>query len=801
MRFSTTAVARLAVRHRWTLLVAAVALGVAAYVPARGLKFDRTIESLFADSDPALQRFLRLRETFGGNEVVLVVYDDPDVLAADGSGLRRQAAVGERLRDILGVKAVLTLDRVLELPSLSATGEKLYFPPQQGIGRGLAGVFARYTHSPDGATGAAVVMLTPTNESPVSRDETLDQIFEATRDLPGKELAAATLAGEPTLIRDAYDALERDGRRLQWLTSALLAATLLVFFRDVRWVALALAVVQVSVLWTKGLLVAAGLELTLVSSVLPAVITVVGVATVTHVAVRYRAYRDRGAAAEEAFVAAASWLSWPILWACVTDAVGFAALMAADVRPVAEFGLMLAVGALMVPLATLLLAPAVALLGHKAATAGCEKLRDHNAATTSDPSERLLSVILRRPRAVAATTLLAATAVSLGGYRMRIQSEFIRNFRESSDVVQGYDHVESRLGGAGVWDVVVPAPEELTRDYLQRVRALEERLINEAGRAGGGAFPAEGEPGERETDAPPISKALSLADPLLVSAAGPLGIAAPVSVPLWQMRSRIPAFVDALYAENPTRPGQKQFRIMLRSDERQDAPTKRRIIEDVRRIAAEEVAKWPEHEAATAGRGEANTNRLAATPQAGGAEPSNEIYVTGLYVLLTRIVESVLRDQWLTFGLALALVGVTMMIALKSAWLGLAAIVPNALAVAALFGALGWLDVEVNLGVAMIAAVSLGLGVDASLHYLTAYRRARREGSDAPQAVLAAHHSAGRAITFATLALAVGFAAMMASDFLPTAWFGALTGLAMLAGWFGNLVILPAILLAVRPQG
>jgi predicted RND superfamily exporter protein len=115
-------------------------------------------------------------------------------------------------------------------------------------------------------------------------------------------------------------------------------------------------------------------------------------------------------------------------------------------------------------------------------------------------------------------------------------------------------------------------------------------------------------------------------------------------------------------------------------------------------------------------------------------------------------------------------------------------------------GGMGWLaglglaDVKLNMGAAMIAAVSMGLSVDGSLHYLWAYRQARHRGQTHELALAAAQQSVGQAMLLATLALVLGFGVLLTSPFVPTIYFGALMALAMAGGLVGNLVLLPVLL-------
>ena len=129
------------------------------------------------------------------------------------------------------------------------------------------------------------------------------------------------------------------------------------------------------------------------------------------------------------------------------------------------------------------------------------------------------------------------------------------------------------------------------------------------------------------------------------------------------------------------------------------------------------------------------------------------------------------------------------------------ALVPNVFPTLMVTGLLGWLGLKLNMGAAMIAAVSMGMSVDSAIHYLQDYLELRRKERPVRAALEAAHESAGRAMVFSTLALVVGFSALARSEFIPTIYFGVLVSLTMLGGLAGNLVVLPLLLTVVDGRG
>jgi predicted RND superfamily exporter protein len=736
-------IARLLLRRRWWLLAFAAAAAALCFWPARQLDFDRSIENMFAADEPLVASYEKLKRTFGGNEIVLAVYQDAGLLRPDGTGLRRSAAIGQRLARVPGVKGVLSIDMVM--------GDSIVDPDNE-IARRYRELFRGYTHSEDGRTVALVCMLSAPDHAKISRRETIQRLRRVMRSLPG-DLEPGLLAGEPVMVADVFRYVEQDGRRLGIASTLLLGVVIIVCFRSVRWVVIPLAVVQLTLLMTRAVLTWSGLRLTIVSSMLTAVVTVIGVATMVHVIVRYRDARAEGRLPPCAVLRMATLLVAPIFWACCTDAAGFAALMVAEVGPVRDYGLMMSIGSLLVMVSAGLLVPGLALLGRWDTDphyAWGERLLDRQLSRSAFWTERY-------PRQLGVAAVLIVALISSGIPRLEVETDFTKNFRAGSPIVRSYQMIETQLGGAGVLDVILPAPERLDWQFLQQVGQLEEQLRRQV------AVPI-GADGEVSR----LTKVISLAD--AVQAAIPAEVAQVTPAPLLDamaasaiavMRTRMPEFFRALHGEDPRQPGQHYLRIMMRAHERQPSEAKRELIQQVERISR---SAFPEAE------------------------------VTGLFVLLTRLIDSVLRDQWLTFGLAAIGVACMMTLAFRSIRLALVALIPNTAPILIVLGMMGWLGLRINLGAAMIAAVSMGLSVDSSIHYITSFRRARQQGESLSAAIHAVQHTVGRAMVYSTLALVVGFSVLCTSQFVPTIYFGVLVGLSMLGGLAGNLVVLPLLL-------
>lgn len=751
MRRIADRVASWLVSHRGLLAVAAVALAVVSVERSRGLEFVKSIDTMFDRSDPALVPYRRMARAFGSSEVVLAAYDDPDLLT--DTGIDRLRSLTAKLGQLSAVSSATSL-------ASTPLGNRIIEIEASPTARKLIDLMEGYALGADRRTAAVVCVLKPpddpasalTQRTP-SRADAIDDIRSCMREFP-----EGTVAGEPVMLRDGFAMLQRDGNLLGTTAGLLAGLVLLISFRSIRWLLVPLAVVLLALWSTRGILAVAGLRLTMVSTMLSAMVTVVAIATTVHVIIGFRQHREAGLDPEAALVRTFATLFWPVVGAIATDVIGFGALISSRVGPVHDFGIMTAIGAGMVLVAVALVVPWLALAGRFTS--------DPRQAWGEGALERgldaLVKWIIRHPLPILGAAI-TVVAVAVAGMRwLTVETDFTKNFRASSPIVASYDMIESRLGGAGVWDVLVPVSGDIDGTALSRVARLEKRLRDDVKVAG----PA----GDQ---VPALTKVMSVAD--VMAAVSPVSLdrleetrlgSWIISRAISLLETQLPQLGRSLIGTDP-HDGSRWLRVMLRARERQPAEVKRSIIAQVRQVVAEEFPGDDD-------------------------EPPGE--VTGFFVLLAQLVDRMISDQWFTFLLAAAGIFLLLSLAFRSPLLGLVALVPNALPIFVVLGLLGWLGTPINMGTAMIAAVSMGLSVDSSIHYITAFRHRLHNGDAFHAAIGTAHQTAGRAMIFSTLALVVGFLALTTSGFIPTVSFGTLSCLTLIGGLLGNLVVLPVLL-------
>ena len=723
-------------RHRAVLVLVAIGLTLAAIRPAGQLKLDERIESFYAPDDPDLTAWLDSKRWFGGDEFVMVAYEQPDLLSAEHLAELEEFAAQFRDPDRFpGVETAATQDLadVLDIAGAPLFKE-VNVVVRTMVGRILRSSLIEFSRSvligedtEVGNQSTSVMLRLKSGQEPAERTETLRRI----RETAAAHAPPTYVAGEPVQLHDMFRYVEEDATRLGFATSGLLLVVIAVMFRSLRWVALPLLVVNATILWTRALLVVTQMKLSMVSSMLNSLVTIIGIATVMHVTVTFRELRrdsDRIAAFRETFVT----LVPPVFWTTVTTAIGFLSLFTSEIVPVRSFGTMVTLGTLLILATCATILPGGILLGGL----------DTDPRDT--PFERhvvraLLAITRRveeRPKLLFGLCLALMAAAALGLGRLKVETDFSKNFRSSSEVAQAVRFFESHLGGAGNWEVNFQAPTVLDDEYLSKVRQLARRL--------------------REiemSDGTKLSKVYALTDGLDFI---PSILAKTIDDRRAALRQVQPYFETQLY-----NPDAGRMRLYLRAREQKPAEIKLALIAEVERVSRE------------------------AFPEA---------RTTGLYVLIAKLITSLLGDQLTSFLVSATGIVVCMTVAFRNFRIGLASLLPNVFPILVLIGGMGWLDVPVNIGTAMIASVSMGLTIDTSIHYISGYRHARERGLDHAAAVRETHASVGRALVFANIALVAGFSALSVSNFIPLIYFGVLVSLAMVGGLAGNLVLLPLLL-------
>jgi uncharacterized protein len=489
----------------------------------------------------------------------------------------------------------------------------------------------------------------------------------------------------------------------------------------------------------------------------------------------------------------------------LTTTMGLASLFISALRPARHLAVLVIAGVLLALVLGITAIPGLARLAARATPIS------HEAGSFSRGLTRLgrfTGESMTRPLAgVLVFTLLICVCLLKVPFALKnFEADFVKNFREGSNVRRVYQFVQNNLGPVGSIEVLVrrkdggPILGETAMQAMQSAR--ESRGIGKLDEAGkqeqqrhmlanirrqlslgtyretvGMALMLavdEFQGNVEEKLNPPVLKTLSLVDIVKYASVGRL-----LGVPLlelprfeWQFALTM-VLIDQQVPPDLMRhflsADGKAMRVNLRALESDDVYNKLAVSRRVREMA---------------------TNLLG---------PEFDVEVTGLYPLYAKIASELLRDQLRTFILALILITTCMCVALWSIRLGLLSMIPNLMPMILCLGVMGWAEIPINMATAMMLSVALGIAVDNTIHYLCRFRRELNATQDYLEAIVNTHRTVGRACVFNGVVLVSGFWVLCLSQFVPTVYFGMLIGLTMIGALIGDMIFLPMLLTLLRP--
>jgi len=172
-----------------------------------------------------------------------------------------------------------------------------------------------------------------------------------------------------------------------------------------------------------------------------------------------------------------------------------------------------------------------------------------------------------------------------------------------------------------------------------------------------------------------------------------------------------------------------------------------------------------------------------------------------MLVLYNNMLQSLFESQILTLGLVLLVIMLMFLVLFRSFKLAFIGIIPNILAAMSVLGLMGWLGIPLDMMTTTIAAISVGIGVDNTIHYMHRFKTSYPEFNNYCNTIVYCHGSIGKAMYYTGFTIVAGFSILVLSNFIPTIYFGLLTSLAMCLALAGALTLLPLLLIMFQPLG
>ena len=592
--------------------------------------------------------------------------------------------------------------------------------------------------SADG-TVAAVIVFFDERRIDAMRAEVLDRIHTLVQDALPKDFKAHFNGSLE--ISETYNRITLANQTT--FTPPILVLTMLAIyamFRSWRYTLLTMGAVLVSILWTLGLYDLLGFNYNVLSSMIVPLIVVLAISDDVHIVQHYGEARREGSP-EHAFKATVSHLVAPLFGASATTALGMCSLAVSNVVAVREFGLGSAVGVMVDFAISIVLVPTV--LGWMKP----ERERPPQQEWFEGPMRGVASFTTRRPGLVMTVAVLLTTVSLAGLFRLRVDTNHINFFSAKHPLGSSARVIDGKLAGIYTFQIFLEGPADSLKqpDALKRMDRLQAELRK----------------------LPFVKKVSSLAD-YVKRVHREIGDTGRAEIPDDPSVVAQELFVFGLGDE-----GRVELERVAASDF-----SKAQITINLASMSSDLVFE----QVLTA-------ERLANEAFAGTAVRPT---VTGSGRLFATLDSYLVRSQIGSFSTAFVTVFGVIFIVFRSWRFGVLAIVPNLFPVLAVFGAMGWLDISLNVATVMLASVALGVVDDDTIHFISRYRKETAKGVTTDEAIALATAHEGRAALTTAVINSCAFAVLALSEYRPTAWFGGLLALTMIVAFLAEIFVLPA---------
>lgn len=552
-----------------------------------------------------------------------------------------------------------------------------------------------------------------------------------------------------------------------------LIVMLAVIFRSIRWVILPLASCVYAGITMIGLLGVAGWQVTVISSNFISLMLILTMSMTVHLIVRYRQFASdhHDWSHGECLSATMAKMVWPCLYTALTTILAFGSLVLSSIKPVIDFGWMMSLGLVVTFLTSFLFFPAVA------SVLGTPRRPSLRAAPGTRMTGWLSRISAERGAWVISISLVAAALGGVGISRLEVENSFINYFGKDTEIYQGLELIDRKLGGTTPLDVLIKF--ESQNDLSETAEASgDSELDLLLGTV------SEGDPVDYWFT-PEKIKTVSDAHDFLASRYGVgqvLSLASLIRVGESVTRESFDSFqLAVLYKRMPEDLKQALLTPYVSIDTNEVRLTARvkDSLPDLRRAdLLREISAGLEQE-------------LGLSPE--------RVQISGLVVLYNNMLQSLFESQILSLGVVMLGIAAMLLVLFRSLKLAIIGIVPNLLAAAVILGVMGWTKIPLDMMTITIASITLGIAVDNSIHYLYRFRSELPRLQDYVSTLHYCHANIGRAIFYTAITIIVGFSILVLSNFLPTIFFGLLTALGMAIALLASLTLLPRLILITRP--
>ena len=766
---------------------------------SKDFRLDASSETLLIEGDPDLAYLKEVTDRYGSKDFLILTYTPNEGMVSDNS-INNLLSLKYKIQSLNWVHSVITL---LDIPLLSNSEaplqerlESFKTLKDEGVDkdRGFkeilnSPVFRNYVISEDGNTSGIIVNIKENKK--LDNIENLSKAeIEAYKDKLKKQnheniieirqviqsygdVGKIYLGGIPMIADDMMTFIKSDIVVFGLGVLLFIIATLWFVFRKLIWIIVPISSCLFSVVIMMGLLGILGWKVTVISSNFIALMLILTMAMNIHMSTRFLQLRkdfpDKNNF--EIITLTTNKMFWPIIYTVLTTVFAFLSLIFSGIKPIIDFGWMMTFGLITSFIITFTLLPT---LLNFAPTKNISIKKEQDSKITTF----LGSVSLNNKNTIFGITGIVIILSIFGISKLEVENSFINYFNKDTEIYKGMKLIDEELGGTTPLEIILkfPAKEEgkkktsteddefedwgdeedgndekywFTKDKIDRIASVHNYLDS----------------------LPQVGKVLSFSS--IIDVATQLNNNKPLgTLEMGVLYSKIPESIKTEIIDPYLSIKDNEARISLRIIDSQENLRRNDLINKINFDLKNEI----------------------------GLDES-EFKLAGVLILFNNLLQSLFKSQILTLGLVMVGIFSMFIILFRNIRLSLIGVVPNFIAAFFILGIIGLLGIPLDMMTITIAAITIGIAVDNSIHYIYRFKEEFSKIKDYNKTLKKCHSTVGVAILNTSITIVFGFSILVLSKFIPTIYFGMFTGLAMLLAMISVLTLLPALILIIKPFG
>ncbi len=543
-----------------------------------------------------------------------------------------------------------------------------------------------------------------------------------------------------------------------------------VIFKQFRWVAIPLSAALFSSIISIGVIGWLEWKVTVVSANFVSIVMIISLSLAVHLIVRYQELNHKLDLDQKALVnETLRQMFLPCLYTALTTLAAFASLVISDIKPLIDFGFMMVISIVSIFIFTFIYFGSLNAL--------LPKTNVSLKPVSESYTNKIFSWVEKRINTIFFLTFFVILLSVVGFNKLTVENKFIDYFKSSSEIYKGLSLIDKKLGGTATLDVIIDAPNmdqeadfAFEDDFDEGFGDSLEDEIQEQGYW----FTSENLiflesihdylEGRDE-----IGKVLSVSSGVKIAEiANNNNRLSDVELAL--LRSLLPEEIESQLLSSYISSDDNQVRLTARVIESLEGLNRKTFIESI----------------------DADLQNVFGLDV-------NQYSLTGVSVIYSNLLQSLFGSLFGSMSIVFVSIFLMFLILFKSLNLALLGMVPNFLSAGAVIGTIGLLGIPLDVMTVTVAAVSVGMGVDNTIHYIFRFKKEYSATNNYLTASKNTHTTVGKALLYTSLTIIFGFLSLTISNFNPTVYFGLFTALAMIMAIISSLVLLPALLIKLKP--